>query len=277
MSSTCTISKGLALSNVLRNILRAEIASDLHVRPSSLCTPSCRFPPSTRYSQTRNLSYRRYFSSSPTSYNSPVQPTISQASGETGPEKQERVSANATQDGLAQATQPVVEDRKSMDLNEASKPRRKTTPRSRTSKETEDAKGVSAAKPPQPGMKKKREPWQLHKEAMKRKFKEGWNPPKKLSPDARDGIRHLHASAPDKFTTAVLAEEFKVSPEAIRRILKSKWRPSEEVMEDRRKRWSRRHDRIWSQMTELGLRPKRKSAEVVSDVRILDESDDKTV
>lgn len=47
-----------------------------------------------------------------------------------------------------------------------------------------------------------------------------------------------------------------MSPEAIRRILKSKWRPSGEELEERRKRWEKRHDRIWSHLSELGLRPK---------------------
>jgi hypothetical protein len=149
--------------------------------------------------------------------------------------------------------------------------------KNRKSEKTKDANEDTVMKDMLPGIKKKKEPWQIHKDALKRKFKEGWNPPKKLSPDAIEGIRHLHATAPDKFTTPVLAEEFKVSPEAIRRILKSKWRPSEEEMEDRRKRWGRRHDRIWSQMAELGLRPKRKSAEEVSDVRILHDDDDKSV
>ncbi|EAW14089.1 mitochondrial ribosome assembly protein RRG9 [Aspergillus clavatus NRRL 1] len=116
---------------------------------------------------------------------------------------------------------------------------------------------------------KKRETWQIQKDALKKKFKEGWNPPKKLSPDALDGIRHLHSVAPDRFTASVLAEQFQVSPEAIRRILKSKWRPSAEEMEERRERWDRRHDRIWSQMTELGLRPKSRRANQYSDAKVL--------
>ncbi|KAL6237305.1 required for respiratory growth protein 9, mitochondrial [Aspergillus navahoensis] len=107
-----------------------------------------------------------------------------------------------------------------------------------------------------PKLPKIREAWQIQKEALKRKFPAGWAPPKKLSPDAIEGIRHLHHIAPDQFTTAVLAEEFKVSPEAIRRILKSKWRPSGEELEERRRRWENRHDRIWSHLSELGLRPK---------------------
>ena len=104
---------------------------------------------------------------------------------------------------------------------------------------------------------------------MKQKFEGGWNPPKKLSPDALDGIRHLHAMAPDRFTTPVLAEEFKISPEAIRRILKSKWRASEAQMDDRRKRWEKRHDKIWSQMAELGLRPQVKRHQIINDVNVL--------
>ncbi|KAL4971819.1 required for respiratory growth protein 9, mitochondrial [Aspergillus desertorum] len=116
------------------------------------------------------------------------------------------------------------------------------------------AKEISTSTTPKPPQK--REAWQIQKEALKRKFPAGWAPPKKLSPDAMEGIRHLNRMAPDQFTTAVLAEEFKVSPEAIRRILKSKWRPSGEELEERRKRWEKRHDRIWSHFSELGLRPK---------------------
>ncbi|KAJ5205219.1 Neugrin-related protein [Penicillium cf. griseofulvum] len=117
--------------------------------------------------------------------------------------------------------------------------------------------------------KKKPESWQVQKAALKEKFAGGWNPPKKLSPDALDGIRHLHAKAPEQFTTAVLADEFEVSPEAIRRILKSKWRPSEDEMESRRKRWENRHDRIWSRMAELGLRPSTNRTRPLSDFHVL--------
>ena len=117
--------------------------------------------------------------------------------------------------------------------------------------------------------KKKRESWQVQKDALNQKFREGWNPPKKLSPDAMDGIRQLHAVAPDKFTTPVLAEQFKVSPEAIRRILKSKWQPTEDEADDRRIRWRKRHDRIWSQMSELGTRPPKRRTKRYSDSKTL--------
>ncbi|KAJ5281817.1 Required for respiratory growth protein 9 [Penicillium angulare] len=112
----------------------------------------------------------------------------------------------------------------------------------------------------EPKVKMGPEDWQIQKQALSQKFPAGWNPSKKLSPDALDGIRQLHASAPEQFTTAVLAEEFKISPESIRRILKSKWRPSGEEVESRRKRWEKRHERIWSHMAELGLRPMTKSS-----------------
>ena len=103
------------------------------------------------------------------------------------------------------------------------------------------------------------EPWGIQRSRLKEKFPEGWNPRKKLSPDAMDGIRGLHAQDPAKYSTPVLAEQFKVSPEAIRRILKSKWMSKQEPekMDERRERWAKRHDRIWDQQSELGLRPKR--------------------
>lgn len=48
-----------------------------------------------------------------------------------------------------------------------------------------------------------------------------------------NGLRELYRFDPEKFTTPVLAERFRISPEAVRRILKSKWEPSEE----RKKKW----------------------------------------
>lgn len=103
------------------------------------------------------------------------------------------------------------------------------------------------------------EEWQIQKKALVKKFKdEGWKPRKKLSPDTMEGIRGLHEQDPEKYSTPNLAEHFKVSPEAIRRILKSNFRPTEEQMQERRVRWAKRHDRIWDQKVQLGLRPPRK-------------------
>ncbi|KAL8820853.1 MAG: hypothetical protein Q9223_001009 [Gallowayella weberi] len=108
-----------------------------------------------------------------------------------------------------------------------------------------------------------RETWQIQKAALVSKFgSTGWTPRKRLSPDALEGIRALHAQFPEKYTTPVLASQFEVSPDAIRRILKSKWRPSDEEVTSRRQRWDKRGERIWGQMVQLGVKPPKKWREV---------------
>jgi hypothetical protein len=146
---------------------------------------------------------------------------------------------------------PHNSDTASRDRASVPKPAPKDSRQSSTSKSgTQD----KSARPPTA----KKEPWQVQKEALQKKFgSEGWNPRKKLSPDTIDGIRALNQQYPDRYTTPVLAEKFKVSAEAIRRILKSKWRPSPEKAAERRERWARRHDRIWDQQAAIGLRPVR--------------------
>lgn len=110
---------------------------------------------------------------------------------------------------------------------------------------------------------KERPHWQLEKEASKRKLNgEAWNPRKKLSPDTMEGIRHLHNTQPQRFTTPVLAQHFKVSPEAIKRILKSKWRPTDEEQEERLRRWDKRGEQIWTNLVELGVKPPKKWREM---------------
>ncbi|KAJ5484139.1 Required for respiratory growth protein 9 [Penicillium diatomitis] len=144
--------------------------------------------------------------------------------------------------------------------------------------ERTNVKGRKTDKPKAtPKTQEKAEPWRTQKDALEKKFPQGWNPPKRLSPDALEGIRHLHATAPEQFTTSVLAEEFKVSPEAIRRILKSRWRPSETEAEARRKRWEKRHERIWSRMAELGLRPTTKASRPYSDANTLYKSGERGI
>jgi hypothetical protein len=148
---------------------------------------------------------------------------------------------------------------------------------SNKSKEVQKAKGVSAMhsmrKTPTlaavsrssnvPDANPEKEPWQIQNAALKAKFGgEGWKPRKRLSPDALDGIRALHAKDPETFSTERVASEFKVSPEAIRRILKGKWRPSPEEQEDRLKRWDRRGEKIWTAMAEQGIRPPKKWREM---------------
>lgn len=103
------------------------------------------------------------------------------------------------------------------------------------------------------------QPWQVQKRALLEKFgSSGWSPRKRLSPDVLESVRTLNSQSPEKYTTPVLAEQFKVSPEAIRRILKSKWRPSEEEEARRRLRWDSRGKAIWSQMVEIGIKPPKK-------------------
>lgn len=100
--------------------------------------------------------------------------------------------------------------------------------------------------------------WALQKEALKEKFPEGWQPRKRLSPDAIAGIKELHKQFPDLYTTAALAQKFEVSPEAIRRILKAKWDPTAEEEEARQARWFRRGEAVWTRWAELGLKPPKK-------------------
>lgn len=104
---------------------------------------------------------------------------------------------------------------------------------------------------------REKEDWQIQKEALKKKFPDGWKPRKRLSPDALVGIRALHQQFPDQYTTEVLADKFELSPEAIRRILRSKWQPSPEEEEDRQERWFKRGMSVWTHWAELGKKPPR--------------------
>ncbi|KAI1001656.1 hypothetical protein K3495_g6547 [Podosphaera aphanis] len=101
----------------------------------------------------------------------------------------------------------------------------------------------------------RKERWMIEKERIKAKYPDGYMPLKRLSPDAIDGIRALHAHMPERFTTATLAKEFKVSPEVIQRILRSKWRPTAEEAADREARWHRRGEQVWSRWADLGASP----------------------
>ncbi|KAI0194790.1 hypothetical protein EV127DRAFT_405089 [Xylaria flabelliformis] len=104
----------------------------------------------------------------------------------------------------------------------------------------------------------RRENWQIQKQALKEKFPEGWQPRKRLSPDALEGIRALHTQFPEQYTTQVLAKHFEVSPEAMRRIIRTKWTPSPEEETDRQERWFNRGKNIWSHMAALGKKPPRR-------------------
>ncbi|KAI4163100.1 MAG: hypothetical protein LQ342_003227 [Letrouitia transgressa] len=105
----------------------------------------------------------------------------------------------------------------------------------------------------------KAEEWQTQKAALAAKFNgAGWSPRKRLSPDAVDGIRELHAQNPELYTTPVLAQQFQISPEAVRRILKSRWKPSEEEQRRRRQRWENRGQNIWNELAAQGMKPPKK-------------------
>jgi hypothetical protein len=100
--------------------------------------------------------------------------------------------------------------------------------------------------------------WLVQKRSLKEKFPDGWNPRKRLSPDALAGIRALNAQFPDVYTTSSLAAKFEVSPEAIRRILKSKWQPTVAEEQDRQDRWFKRGKAVWERKAALGIKPPKK-------------------
>ncbi|KAF9051578.1 hypothetical protein BJ165DRAFT_1413638 [Panaeolus papilionaceus] len=80
----------------------------------------------------------------------------------------------------------------------------------------------------QPSGKPTPHEYKAYRETIKKQFPTGWAPPRKLSREAMDAVRQLHRMDPEKFTTPMLSDKFKISPEAVRRILKSKWEPSAE-------------------------------------------------
>lgn len=100
---------------------------------------------------------------------------------------------------------------------------------------SEDNDAVNGANPNTPPLHLRRPPekptpheYKAHRQKMRKEFPEGWAPPRKLSREAMESIRQLNRLQPQTFSTAILADKFKVSPEAIRRILKSRWEPSAE-------------------------------------------------
>lgn len=270
MATQCAASAKLALPSLLRSVFRTEFNHDL--RPSALrryAGPSLQLP-------------HRPFSSTPRACQIEINQSPDMITTSVAPQASQTTT---TPPSSSSPTEQTTTPSRESSHKRASENPKKRTKRERTSrddlktkskdrKDRQERKGSrqekkldSAKKPPM--KKEKPDPWRIQKDALDKKFPNGWNPPKKLSPDALEGIRHLHATAPDRFTTSVLAEEFKVSPEAIRRILKSRWRPSEVEAEDRRKRWEKRHERIWSRMAELGLRPSTKASRPYSDANTL--------
>ncbi|KAJ5805272.1 required for respiratory growth protein 9 mitochondrial [Penicillium riverlandense] len=236
MATRCTASSRLGLPTVLRSLFRAEFAGDLCI-PNTL--PNRSLLASRPHLSPRGLQHSRQFSSIPT--------------------------LRDAQDIVFDLTTPAgtPSETKTSERSESGRP-------GKGRKARNNSKAIRNESTSDPTKKKKKlEHWQVQKEALKQKFPVGWSPMKKLSPDALEGIRHLHATAPDRFTTPVLANQFQVSPEAIRRILKGKWRPSEEEIEKRRVRWEKRHDRIWGRKAELGLRMPTERSKALTDSNIL--------
>ncbi|KAI8456707.1 hypothetical protein BY996DRAFT_6953932 [Phakopsora pachyrhizi] len=84
--------------------------------------------------------------------------------------------------------------------------------------------------------------WLIQKEALKRNFPDGWNPPKKISRPSMTLLRTLHSQDPARFSLPVLSDRFKISPEAVRRILRSKWEPDPIKFEKLKDRWDEGSD-----------------------------------
>ncbi|KAK4053236.1 CAAX prenyl protease [Microbotryomycetes sp. JL221] len=65
--------------------------------------------------------------------------------------------------------------------------------------------------------------WLKHRQTMKQKFPNGWQPPKRVSRQTMNLMKTLHQSNQTLYTLELLSEHFKISKEAVRRILKSKF------------------------------------------------------
>ncbi|CAG7931992.1 unnamed protein product [Penicillium olsonii] len=280
MVATCVASSNLALSAALRHVYRSQLTTNL---AAPLVTPyHARL--NTHYPRDRD--FRRPFSLFSRLRNTQNEPSelspsnVSDSADITpSPRKDHKAFDGPSKGGWnTHRRQPKVQqkdserktgrsDRERRQFRNEKRREEKKRPRNWQEEKAKARQDFEKQK------KRKPENWQVQKAALKQKFTGGWNPPKKLSPDALDGIRHLHAKAPEQFTTAVLAQEFEMSPEAIRRILKSRWRPTEDEMESRRKRWEKRHDRIWSRMSELGLRPANDRAKPLADYQVLYKED----
>jgi hypothetical protein len=101
--------------------------------------------------------------------------------------------------------------------------------------EDEDLVNGGARNPDLPPIHKRRPPkeptpeyYAKYRSALSEKFPDGWNPARKISREAMDGLRRLHQTDSERFNVPVLADQFKISPEAVRKILKSRWAPSSE-------------------------------------------------
>lgn len=72
--------------------------------------------------------------------------------------------------------------------------------------------------------------WAQAKNRLRERLGEGetWNPHRKVTREAMQKIRALHADDPEKHSATALSKEFGISHEATRRILRSGWRTGED-------------------------------------------------
>ncbi|RAO66786.1 uncharacterized protein BHQ10_002798 [Talaromyces amestolkiae] len=241
--AVCAASRRLTLSNVLQGVYRTELVRQ-HADHSVINLYTHRVTRPSLSSSWLSLSNRSFSTSQASSGANFV---IYDAIATKAPDRDVLTELTSTKTETPGETQ---ENPKSTSEKPKSDDKKKKGTKKISTKKAE-LETLGFAK------KVKRPHWQTQKEALEKKFEEGWHPRKKLPPDSLDTIRHLHATKPDVWTTPVLADQFKISPEAIRRILKSKWQPTEEERERREARWEERYKKIYSHMAELGLRKKK--------------------
>lgn len=111
--------------------------------------------------------------------------------------------------------------------------------------------GTKSQRVPEGWRKDKNLPdWKRQIYALREKFGgERWDPKKKLSREAIEGIRMLKQHAPH-LNAGDFASMFKISPESIRRILRSKWEPTDEEMNKIAEKWARRGVRVKTMLKE---------------------------
>lgn len=188
----------------------------------------------------------------------------SQGHPEEQPDKDQQLRTSAeepktsAEEPKAIAEEPKVSAEESTEQPKKTKKLREKKRQDRAEKRAQRVEQEAAKAKDKEEREDNRPEWLKQKQTLKKKFPEGWRPPKRLSPDALDGIRVLHQQFPDMYTTAALAKKFEVSPEAIRRILRAKWEPTAEEDESRQKRWFNRGVSVWQRYAELGMQPPRR-------------------
>lgn len=109
------------------------------------------------------------------------------------------------------------------------------------------------------------EGWMVKKALLQERLQGAvWNPKKKLSPAAREGIKALYKNHPE-YTMETLSQLFEISPEVVRRVVKSSWEPDAATQEARLQHWVRRGGRVFQRWEELGVVQTKKRKKEVRD------------